>query len=184
MSDAKLHQQIYNNLKLKETDELLELWQANDRSEWSDETFEVVKELLQERGVDMPPQNEPVYERQDERLEDDGLEEWETRLLDDQNQPEFYDILDVLSLRDNLNKVAKASVIVYILIGLWNLPIISLTTMGIRFNFSDILQALPSMLVTIAQFGIRIAITYFPLKALAYILRILMEMEFKSRRAA
>ena len=29
----------------------------------------------------------------------DGLEDWEAKLLDNENQPEFYDVLDVLSLK-------------------------------------------------------------------------------------
>ncbi len=50
----------------------------------------------------------------------DGLEDWEAKLLDNENQPEFYDVLDVLSLKDNIDKVAKAVVIVYALLSVLN----------------------------------------------------------------
>jgi hypothetical protein len=182
MSNSELHGQIYTSLKLKETQELIEIWRTNDRSEWSDEAFDVVQELLEERGAEIPPQNEPVYERKEETAENDGLEEWEARLLDDENQPDFYDPLDVLSIRDHLNRVAKAAVVFYVLIGLWNLPFIRFPAMGIHLGISDIWRDLPSMLVNISQIAIRLAVTYFSLKALAYILRILMEMEFRSRK--
>lgn len=183
MSSSELHRQIYNNLKLKETDELLEIWQINDRSEWSDQAFDAIRELLVERGVEIPLQNEAVYETAQEASEEEGLEEWEARLLDGESQPDFYDPLDVLSIRDNLNRVAKAAVVVYILIAVWDLPFVRFTTMGIHLGISDIRQNLPSMLVNLSQIGIRLAATYFSLKALAYILRILMEMEFRSRKA-
>ncbi len=57
-----LRKQIYNSLNLKQTDELLEIWQKNDRVEWTDTTFEVLQEILQERLGELPPQNEPVFE--------------------------------------------------------------------------------------------------------------------------
>ena len=50
----ELRDQIYNNMNLRETDELLEIWQTNDRVEWSETTFEVIKEILKSRGVKSP----------------------------------------------------------------------------------------------------------------------------------
>ena len=40
-------------------EELLRLWVENDRGQYSDETFEAVRSLLTERGVELPPQNDP-----------------------------------------------------------------------------------------------------------------------------
>jgi hypothetical protein len=40
----------------KETDELLQIWEANDRSDYREEAFGVIREVLVERGVDLPRQ--------------------------------------------------------------------------------------------------------------------------------
>jgi hypothetical protein len=42
--------QIKNNMMLKETEELLEIWQTGDTDEWEDEELEPSKEL-DEEGV-------------------------------------------------------------------------------------------------------------------------------------
>jgi hypothetical protein len=182
MSD-ELRNQIRNNLSLKDTYELLEIWKTNDRVEWSDTTFEVIEEILRERIKEVPPQDEPILEHKVARIEDHGLEEWEVKLLEDENQPELYDTLGVLELRDNINKVTLAVIIVYVLFGLFNFPFVRMLFQGPVLSTSVIMQSIPDMLFTTLSIGIRIAITYFPLKALALILRILMEIEFNSRKA-
>ena len=55
MSDT-LRSQIYNNLIIKDTEELLEIWQRGDTSEWQDEVFEIVKEILVKRLGYVPSQ--------------------------------------------------------------------------------------------------------------------------------
>ena len=47
---------IYQNMRLKETRELLSIWVRNDRSAWTDETFEIIQDLLIERLGSVPPQ--------------------------------------------------------------------------------------------------------------------------------
>ena|SRR6266498_2124209 len=54
--DSSLRDQIYDNMRLKETDELVEIWKRGDPAEWSDTTFEVIKEILLERLGEIPPQ--------------------------------------------------------------------------------------------------------------------------------
>ena len=61
MSDD-FRKQLHRNFNQKTTDELIEIWQTNDRVEWSEMTFDVVREILQDRGVDIPPQDEPITE--------------------------------------------------------------------------------------------------------------------------
>src|SRR5512134_252932 len=56
MSDT-LRAQIYNNLIVKDTDELLEIWQSGDTSVWTEDTFEIVKEILVQRLGYLPPQS-------------------------------------------------------------------------------------------------------------------------------
>jgi tetratricopeptide (TPR) repeat protein len=52
-----LRAQIYNNLIIKDTDELLEIWQSGDTAEWSQEVFEIIKEILVKRIGYVPPQS-------------------------------------------------------------------------------------------------------------------------------
>jgi|SRR5688572_18025250 len=183
----ELRKQIYENMNVKETDELLDIWQTNNRVEWSDEAFEAIKDILKERGVEIPEQDNPIYEiiEEDEDMKDDGLDEWEAKLLDDENQPEYYDTLEVLELRDKINKTAKAVIVIYALTSLMSFSYFNFL---IRSYFPgmeeySLFVDLIAFIVACINAVITIAIIYFPLKALAYILRILMEMEFNSRRA-
>ncbi len=57
-----LRNQVFNNLNLLETDDLIDIWKKNDRVEWSETTFDVVREILQNRFVEIPKQNEPILE--------------------------------------------------------------------------------------------------------------------------
>lgn len=45
-------------MRLKDTQELLEIWSKNDRSEWSGEAFEAIRVLLSERLESVPVQGE------------------------------------------------------------------------------------------------------------------------------
>ena len=74
MSDD-LRDQIYSNLNMRDTDELLEIWQSNNRYEWTDTAFEVIRQILQQRIGTLPEQDEPVYE---EETEDEANDESET----------------------------------------------------------------------------------------------------------
>lgn len=69
-------------MKLKETDELISIWQKNNRAEWSDAAFEVVKELLIERGQVLPEQNEPNFVSEEESTNIDVLQITSKLVLD------------------------------------------------------------------------------------------------------
>ncbi len=182
MSD-QLREEIRNNLKLKDIYELLEIWRINNRVVWSDTTFEVLRELLEERIGEVPPQDEPILEnKEDFEEKDNRLEEWETRLLNDENQPGLYNTLDVLKLRHNVNKVAIAAIVVYLLLALLNFSFIRMLFQGIVLSPSEIVKSFPDMMFTIFSVSFQIVITIIPLKALVQILRILMQMEFNSRK--
>jgi len=73
-------------------------------------------------------------------------------------------------------------VIVYVLLGFLNFQLVRAFLQGVPMSFSELSRSLPDAIFTILSVGLQIAITYFPLKALAQILRILMEMEFRSRK--
>ena len=126
----------------------------------------------------------PIYEENSES-QDEGLPAWEAKLLDDDNQPKFYDPLEVLELRDNINKTAEAVIVIY---GLTNLLSFTYYSFLIRsyFRVAEEYSLMVDMIVlalTGIAAAIAVAITYFPLKALTHILRILIEMEFNSRKS-
>mgnify|MGYP007066223018 FL=1 len=52
--DDSLRKQVYNNLNLVETDDLLEIWQDQNTGEWDAETFIIIKEILTKRLGYMP----------------------------------------------------------------------------------------------------------------------------------
>jgi hypothetical protein len=79
--------QIYNNLKLKETDELVTIWETNNRAEWTDIAFDVIQEILLHRLDTLPKQDEPTYEI----IEADSNEEtdFENEQVDEDISPDI-----------------------------------------------------------------------------------------------
>ncbi len=117
-----LRKQIYSNFNLKETDELVEIWKKNDRVEWSEDTFSVIQEILQERLGKLPPQDESILEYEDTEDEYDEDETDFDSLIDDENPPEFYNPHEVLRLENWLNKAAIASIVASAISSLIALP--------------------------------------------------------------
>lgn len=109
---SDLREQIYARMNLKETDELLEIWQNNDRFEWADAAFDIVNEILKERGVEVPEQGEPIYDHNEEENDekDYGFSEEELMIIDDENPPAFYDPFDVLLTTKRIDWTAKGMV--------------------------------------------------------------------------
>ncbi|HMB23075.1 MAG TPA: hypothetical protein VKP08_09610, partial [Anaerolineales bacterium] len=156
----------------------------------SDDAFEVIRSILKERSMEIPQQSEPVYEVEKETTkeisDEDGLEEWEAKILDDENQPEFYDTVEVITLKNYIEKAATAVIAVYTLQSISTFPWVSQLVSSFfrdRQPFMPLVYIIAFVYVTLGA-AVSIAIVYFPLKALAHILRILMEMEFKSRKGA
>ncbi len=52
--NTKLVQDIGAKMREKQTHELLVIWSANDRQQWSDEAFEAISMVLKERNVPVP----------------------------------------------------------------------------------------------------------------------------------
>jgi hypothetical protein len=135
-----------------------------------------------DKDIPLHIQNDPILEYDDD--EDDGLDEWESKLLDDENQPELYDTLEVLTLKDNINAIATAVIVIKVFLGIFGTQFFqTILVIGRLSSLEDITGTLLELLWRILIVGIDIVVVYFPLKALSHILRILMEMEFKSRKA-
>jgi hypothetical protein len=183
---AEFREQIYANPNLKDSEDLLDIWEANDHTEWSDIAFEVIREILTGRGIDIPEQGDATeHDKELPGLGDDtdGLEDWEANLLDNEDQPEFFNTLDVLDLHHKLNRIAQASIVVYALFGFSNLPIVSTVLNGNPPTMQDLTRSIVPAVYNFLGYGLQILITFFSLRALGSVLRILMEMEFNSRCA-
>lgn len=59
MENPGLLNVVRQRMAEQSSDELLRIWVENDRFHWSAETFEAVRSVLAERGVELPPQNDP-----------------------------------------------------------------------------------------------------------------------------
>jgi hypothetical protein len=78
MSD-NLRTKIYNNLIIKNTEELLEIWQTGDTSAWNEEVFEILQEILLDRLGHVPPQSNDAQARRileavERHIDNDELE--------------------------------------------------------------------------------------------------------------
>ncbi len=187
--NTSLRKQIYENMDLRDSEELLMIWKTNDRVEWSDEAFEAIDEILRGRGVELPQQSEPVYGHHDEQEdvdELDGFSQLELKIIDDENPPDFYDPFQVIKFGRWLELAAIISVILSVAVSLMNYQ-------GTRNLVLTFFQRAPApgfvvfiltVLFMLIETGLQVLLTYFPLKVLAHILRILMEMEFNSRKPA
>ncbi len=67
--DNNLRKQIYNSMNLRETDDLVEIWQENDRKEWSDLAFSVIREILINRLEELPTQTGQVAKKEPDSTE-------------------------------------------------------------------------------------------------------------------
>ncbi len=54
--DQELKDQIRSKMQEKDTQELIAIWKKNDRTEWHEETFDVIREVLMERTGELPAQ--------------------------------------------------------------------------------------------------------------------------------
>jgi hypothetical protein len=175
MSDS-LYSQIHNNLNLRTTNELLEIWQKNNRYEWTDTAFEAIQKILVERGEEVPPQGPPILQSE----EGDESDLSDNELSEETLAPTtFYDPVDALLLIDWLEWTGKAAILVAVLNGLW-VAYPSILAFYKEFPSSDF----PHLLKIIIEMGIFVFsgfLIYLFLRAIAYILKILMEFEFNSR---
>lgn len=66
---ASLENPIMQNMRMKSTDELLNIWTYHDREEWSEEAFSAIRRILIERGVAVP---DPIFSENSSILEQAG----------------------------------------------------------------------------------------------------------------
>jgi hypothetical protein len=179
----ELREQIRNNFNLKDIYELLEIWKTNNRVEWSDMAFDVLREMLREKIREVPLQDKPIFEHEEAVQHNSSLEDWEEKLLANEDQPELYNLAEVITFRRNVNRLIIAAAIVYTLIAALNSQPLRMYFEGGTPSISDIMVFTPDTFIIVLAVLLQIAFIYFPFKAVTHILRILMEMEFNSRKA-
>ena len=174
---------IHNNMDMKETDELVQIWTSNNRLEWSDTAFEVISEILVQRLGQLPPQNEPITEygaHSNSESDDNLLEE---DLADEENEPVLYDPEKVLLFCTWLNRAALIAVVATIILSyqvldIWHTTLMALAGGDPEWDLTTSILALIPWAISIF---IECVLIYFPLRGLAYVLKILVEMEQRSR---
>lgn len=193
MSD-RLREHIYQSMNFKSTEELTEIWQTNDRAVWSDMTFEVIYEILTQRLKEVPMQNEPVYEHlmQEKRPSFFQRIHFIPGVHPDEESyaseyaPEFYRPREVMKLHHWLNWLAIAAAVMNIFRDFSNISTTHNIVWSYFFHHTLEWEAAAWMiafLIVVVITTISSALVYLTLKALASILKILMEMEYNSRPA-
>lgn len=181
---GNLHSEVFSNLNLRETDDLIQIWRDNNRYEWTDEALQIVSQILQERLGELPSQNGPSYEPSP--LKNEKPIEVGSPLnayLDDEDLPEFYDPWNVLRLEKWIYRAAVGAIIItalQLLLDFSNYQRFWMTWFAgdARYN---LVAGLLAILQISLYIGIEYIVMFLPLRALAEILKILMEMEFTSR---
>ena len=180
----EIQSEIYQAMSLKSDEDLLEIWQKNDRVGWRDEVFDVIAEILQERQVELPLQNEAILnEEQRDNLElskELSEEEEGEEILE--NQPAFYNPAEAERLDNWLKWLSYAIVLVTILSNLSLFP--SFHYLFSQLLGSTLLTTILGIVVPLIIIAGNCALMYFAVYALKMILRILREMEVKSRKPA
>lgn len=71
--EDQFREQLYNNLNLRETNELIEIWRVHDSIEWTELAFDVIQQILINRLGELPAQNLPSDENNQEVPSDSAI---------------------------------------------------------------------------------------------------------------
>jgi hypothetical protein len=173
MSNESIRQHVYADLSKKNTEELVAIWRKNDRVEWTGLLFDVIRELLIERGADIPDQNEPIWGYRAKDAINDDLEK----------PTIFYKPRQVVRLCKWINRVIIAAPILLYMQELIRLPgYIDLVRAFLPdFFIRDLLAWVFALIYTNVVVVFGFLFIFFPLKGLATVLQILMDMELGTR---
>jgi len=135
--------------------------------------------------MEVPKQDEPINEYGEEEMEVENYDfsDEELKIIGDDNPPDFYDPFEVLKLSRWIELAAKAMIGFIIVSALLNFS----TSRNISLSYFAgspylFLINIVAFLIIATNIAIGVLLTYVPLKALSRILRILMQMEFNSRK--
>jgi hypothetical protein len=187
-------QRIYNNMSLKETDDLLRIWFENNRDDWSDIAFEIIEEILIERLGKIPSIEDSTIQtllQSNQEKEDTAAEELDNLTLAMDQIKEtghitvFYDPNEVIQIKRFINKGLIYVIGALILFSLIKAP--EMFNIIHSFFSHDPKWILLAITLTFFMFVLCVTfecfIYYIGFKSLSSILGILMEMEFSSRKS-
>lgn len=184
MSEGEdLKKYIYNNLNLKDTDDLVDIWITNNRLEWSDLAFGVLSDLLIERIGKLPPQDAPITVFKEHDRDNLIANYDEEGPPVERAKPSYYSSEQVIRFCIWLDRTAIIAVVVFVLLnyqqyGFWHELLMS-------FVANDPQWSITMRILAFIPFGLSVLIQaifiYFPLRGLSNILKILMEMEHRYR---
>jgi hypothetical protein len=187
MRDEAQYQQVYKRMRLRGTDELLNIWETNDRVEWSDLTFEVIKEILQKRSVEPPAQNDPVYIHPspknipDKLKEVLGISEDADRLsAGGETARLFYKPQKAITLQ----KWIDLTMILVIVVNIVSAIPLFIDNKWTALSFGNQRSLIAYAISILANLVVNMALPVIALKILSYVLNILMQFEFNSRAAS
>ena len=182
-AENEYRQQLYNQMILRETDDLLEIWRENNRAEWTQTTFDVIGAILQDRLGEIPLQKEPVYQiHQPDFWERNGLQKPLGDPSESENIPVFYDPRQVIRLTKWIPWIGIAFVIVCLVGDIKGIHQISLYFAGLENTYWLLFAWFIVIPFAALLVIIQCAVVYYAVNAVSAILKILMELEFNSRR--
>ncbi len=164
---------IYSNLNRKETNELLNIWTEQNKNEWTEIALEVVKQILLERLGEIPEISQTSLPIKNQRK---NIEQ-----INSENPPEFYDPLQVWRLEKSLaiaSKIMIGIIVIYSILNYKN----TYNLVWPYFMEDRVMVSAISIFIVVINILVVVCIIYFPMKAFGKILRLLMQMEYNSRR--
>jgi hypothetical protein len=108
MDDEDFRNQVFSTLSLKETDELVEIWQKNDRSEWSDTAFDVIQQILRTRIGQFPRQDAPIYEHTEQDTNED-FDDKINKIIELSEENDIRGLAKILDYDSNLKVCLEAA---------------------------------------------------------------------------
>ncbi|HCS39898.1 MAG TPA: hypothetical protein DIW44_09990 [Anaerolineaceae bacterium] len=171
---------IYNNLSLKDTEELIGYWQKQEKQEWTAIAFDVMEKILIERLGVLPGKNEIEKElstNYEPKRKTNAFDELKTLILD--NEPVFYDPNKITLLVKWIFRCMNLLIILYcsqfIIDNIPLFRVIFFEDYGISSLIIDLFFSIIVLLITTV-------VIFIQYKVMGYVLKILREMEFNSRK--
>jgi hypothetical protein len=174
--NKNLRQRIYNNLVIKNDEDLIAIWKKNDRAEWTNTTFDLIEEILLDRLGKLPAQDPPftAYSKESSCQKYPIGEE-----------PVLYSPRKVYRFQKWLD---QAAIVIIILSIIFNFTDFYRENIQIRAHYYNddiwkITAGIITFFFTSCKNGIVCILYFFAFKGLSVLLGILMEMEFASRNS-
>jgi hypothetical protein len=165
-----MHRVIVTNMRAKESEELLAIWQKNDRKEWTEEAFGIVHDILLERLGSVPEQGAPYVEPTEETDGDDEGDQ-----VDAYHNPDL--VLRIAFLATRASRIVVALGVIMIILQ------IAANVERVPARSSP-LYAAYSIIFPSAANAISWIVAYITLRAISQILYLLLDIHNNTARAS